>query len=46
VLLQISEQFSEIGDDQQHHLIGAFGVSASIGREWSSHSLGLEGTAL
>jgi hypothetical protein len=35
VLMRVSEQFSEIGDDQQYHLNGAFSVSAAGGRTWS-----------
>ena len=42
VLLRVSEQFSEIGDDQQYHLNGAFSVSASAGRTWGIDRLDLE----
>ncbi|KAK3698082.1 hypothetical protein LTR37_017131 [Vermiconidia calcicola] len=45
VLLRVSEQFSEVGDDQQYHLNGAFRVSASVGRSWSIDRLDLETTA-
>jgi len=39
VLLRVSEQFSEICDDQQYHLNGAFTLTASTGRVWSSAPL-------
>lgn len=45
VLLRMSEQFSELNDDQQHHLKGASGISTSICTRCATDSLGLEGTA-
>ena len=45
VLLRVSEQFSEICDDRQFHLNGAFTLTASVGRVWSSNPWNLETTA-
>ncbi|KAI9815141.1 MAG: hypothetical protein M1827_002984 [Pycnora praestabilis] len=45
VILRMSEQFSEIGDDAQHHLNGAFSLFATIRHEWSPRQTDVRGTA-
>ena len=42
ILLRTSEQFSEIGDDQQYHLNGAFSICAAAGRTWDANGADLE----
>lgn len=46
VILRMSEQFSELGDDGQYHLNGAFSVFAAAGRRWSPYQTDLEGVSL
>lgn len=45
VLMRVREQFSEIGDDGEYHLNGAFGITASAGRTWTLEPVDLETSA-
>lgn len=45
VILRMSEQFSEVGDDAQHHLKGAFSLFGNTCTEWSAGQLDVRGVA-
>ena len=45
VILRMSEQFSEIGDDGQHHLKGAFSLFSHADHKWSPSQLDVKGVA-
>lgn len=45
VLLRVTEQFSEIAEDGEYHLNGAFSITASAGRTWSLEPVDLETSA-
>lgn len=45
VLMRVREQFSEIADDGEYHLNGAFSITASAGRTWGLEPVDLETSA-
>ena len=45
VILRMSEQFSEVAEDAQHHLNGAFSLFGTSGQKWSPFNTGLRGIA-
>lgn len=45
VLMRVTEQFSEIAEDGEYHLNGAFGITASAGRTWGLEPVDLETSA-
>lgn len=45
VLMRVTEQFSEIADDGEYHLNGAFSITAAAGRTWELAPVDLETSA-
>lgn len=45
VILRMSEQFSELADDAQHHLNGAFSLFSTTGEKWSPFQTDIRGVA-
>lgn len=45
VILRMSEQFSELADDAQHHLNGAYSLFATTGEKWSPLHVDIRGVA-
>lgn len=45
VILRMSEQFSEVGDDAQHHLNGAFSLFGTSGHRWSPFQTDVRGVS-
>jgi hypothetical protein len=45
ILLRTSEQFSEVGEDSQHHFGGASSLFAAQGLQWSPFQIDLRGVA-
>lgn len=45
VILRMSEQFSELADDAQHHLHGAYSLFATTGEKWSPFHIDVRGVA-
>lgn len=45
VILRMSEQFSELADDAQHHLHGAYCLFATTGEKWSPFHIDVRGVA-